>query len=1320
MASHTVQESASSITARAIGAQRLSRYISRRRCQRFLYNILHPEEAKQLLVRYGVAPEPLSPLLSESGHSFEREIVKALSAHIEVRNFFNKTAEDFIAEVKNQPVGRSLYYQPKLEGKIGEWPCEGYADLIQINRHSDGSVDALVIDIKASRRESVGFRLQIAFYGRLLQNVLKEADLALSNTSGAVISHDSELDLENLEQFDLAIYLDEIERLIAAPDSDIARAAGVTFKTASYHLGPHCDGCPHNAVCFLDSAEREDLSLVPLIRATEKSALQAEGIRTVRELAELMRYGQGEMEIAPDRETDIERISQRWPLGSRLPILVQRARAALKRHDKSIDAKRYLLGSDWGSLPDERQYPNLVKVFIDAQRDYLEDRLYLLSGLVVGPSSSVQLFEMTDGPPDEEAEKNLLINWIQKALPAIRQIADEGLAPVHVYLYDRRGQRSLLDGLARHFEALCAIPAFYDLLTSSPALSQSMISFLGDEVRERLNLSPICQNLYEVAHALGFKWRESEIQDLPQKFRSRIFDSQRRYKRDPVTGLIERASKGNQDGMWLEASARFGTEIPLEYAYAAWGKIGETPEMEEKTRSEVRAFLGTTVEQIQSLALQRSRALRYIEESFTYKNRRVEKQPLDLSRLDEVEIDPAEVPFNRSLEDFLLLEHHAKLQDLLLHLSLPPVWRAQSGRSAILRCDSWEKTEGGEELAQFSFVNEQGEEITVDTIGILRIRVDDWVVLNPLVGDEGEFLPSWKIVRGRLATVEEMTESHLSLRLLTMSFKNSSFRFAHRIFKPEAGTLYTVDEMADDLNGDKFLDACRHAASNRLYHWLSNPDVGKKERQIRPKRLRDGKEIAELAHRAQAPHGLTEAQRSVIGDYFLDRVLVVQGPPGTGKSHTLGFAALARALALSTPARPFRIAVAARTHAAVNIALGSIARRAMDLKSAAKGDDPLLAPLTNLKVVKVCHGPNDSVSDGVERIYTDGGEELTAAEQWRMLLEEPLLVIGGTPGGLYKLIKLGAAKGRAIDWTQELFDLVIVDEASQMGIAEALTSAAFLRSDGQFIAIGDHRQMPPILAHAWDEESRRDLKRARPHLAIFDYLRELGFASAPLDQSFRIPAEIADFLQRHIYAEDGINFHSDNRKRLPGISGLQGWVEATFAPEHSLVVIEHDESGSQQANEFEATLIEELVKIANEQLGLSAQKGIGIVVPHRAQKALLRERIPLLAESIDTVERFQGGERELIIVSATVSDREFAELESNFLLEPRRLTVAISRPERKLIVISSRAVFDLIPDDLDEYERGALWKHLRHECQSLTLWEGEINNHSVSIRAAKC
>jgi superfamily I DNA and/or RNA helicase len=262
--------------------------------------------------------------------------------------------------------------------------------------------------------------------------------------------------------------------------------------------------------------------------------------------------------------------------------------------------------------------------------------------------------------------------------------------------------------------------------------------------------------------------------------------------------------------------------------------------------------------------------------------------------------------------------------------------------------------------------------------------------------------------------------------------------------------------------------------------------------------------------------------------------------------------------------------------------------------------------------------------------------------------------------------------------------------------------------------------MPPILAHTWDQESRRDLERIRPHLSIFEYLRELGTTRAALDESFRIPEEVADFLGRHVYAADGVDFHSSNRQRLEincDLSDTPEWLRAALSPEHPLIIIEHGEVGSQQSNEFEAELITELALAAYERIGLNAEDGFGIVVPHRAQKFLLRGKLPAYAETIDTVERFQGGERDLIIISATASDREFAAAESDFLLEPRRFTVAVSRPKRKVIVIASRTVFDLVPADLDDYERGSLWKHLRHECSEQALWKGHVDEHSVSVLA---
>src|SRR5262249_26113982 len=206
---------------------------------------------------------------------------------------------------------------------------------------------------------------------------------------------------------------------------------------------------------------------------------QREGVTHVRQLATLMDYGPRAMIPAPGRESDIARLSTRWPLGGRLPVLVQRARAAVQRDEPGIEAKPFLLGSCFGSLPDPKRYPDLVKVFIDAQHDYIEDRVYTLAALVAGPEHTAEVVEMTTAPPDTTAEQALLLTWLTRLLPAIADVAGTTHAPPRPSLYYQRDQGVVLTALAQHLGALCAIPPFFVLLPASPAPPPGLPSFFA-------------------------------------------------------------------------------------------------------------------------------------------------------------------------------------------------------------------------------------------------------------------------------------------------------------------------------------------------------------------------------------------------------------------------------------------------------------------------------------------------------------------------------------------------------------------------------------------------------------------------------------------------------------------------------------------------------------------------------------------------------------------------------------------------------------------------------------------------------------------------
>ncbi len=88
---------------------------------------------------------------------------------------------------------------------------------------------------------------------------------------------------------------------------------------------------------------------------------------------------------------------------------------------------------------------------------------------------------------------------------------------------------------------------------------------------------------------------------------------------------------------------------------------------------------------------------------------------------------------------------------------------------------------------------------------------------------------------------------------------------------------------------------------------------------------------------------------------------------------------------------------------------------------------------------------------------------------------------------------------------------------------------------------------------------------------------------------------------------------------------------------------------------------------------------IGVVVPYRAQSRLIRSllRRNLMDDEIvgklvvDTVERMQGQEREVVLVSFATASPRFAAQVADFLFQPQRLNVAVTRPRTKLIRVGA-------------------------------------------------
>ena len=114
----------------------------------------------------------------------------------------------------------------------------------------------------------------------------------------------------------------------------------------------------------------------------------------------------------------------------------------------------------------------------------------------------------------------------------------------------------LLEALARNFPPILqATPPLYDFLTQLAAFDSPVATFLDEEVRRFKNYPMTCQNLQALAQYLKFDWNTPHR--FREVFKARLFD---------YVGKLDMGGATE----WYTKRARFGSSLPLEYAYAAW------------------------------------------------------------------------------------------------------------------------------------------------------------------------------------------------------------------------------------------------------------------------------------------------------------------------------------------------------------------------------------------------------------------------------------------------------------------------------------------------------------------------------------------------------------------------------------------------------------------------------------------------------------------------------------------------------------------------------------------------------------------------------
>lgn len=289
------------------------------------------------------------------------------------------------------------------------------------------------------------------------------------------------------------------------------------------------------------------------------------------------------------------------------------------------------------------------------------------------------------------------------------------------------------------------------------------------------------------------------------------------------------------------------------------------------------------------------------------------------------------------------------------------------------------------------------------------------------------------------------------------------------------------------------------------------------------------------------------------------------------------------------------------------------------------------------------------------------------------------------------------------------FDLVIIDEASQIlepnivGILTARQEEG--RAIDRFILVGDHKQLPAVVQQQGSLEMEGSDKRLDSiHLSscansLFERLilteRAAGRTDfiGTLHKQGRMHPDIADFANRKFYAkeqlecvplahqlETELSYNEESEDALDNTLKAHRMIFIPSMPCKQLNI-------SEKVNTDEARIIADLLRRLYRQMSkdFDPQKSVGVIVPYRNQIAMIRKEIerleiPALEDiSIDTVERYQGSQRDVILYSFTIQSRyQLDFLTANTFYEEgqpidRKLNVAITRARKQLILTGNES-----------------------------------------------
>lgn len=513
------------------------------------------------------------------------------------------------------------------------------------------------------------------------------------------------------------------------------------------------------------------------------------------------------------------------------------------------------------------------------------------------------------------------------------------------------------------------------------------------------------------------------------------------------------------------------------------------------------------------------------------------------------------------------------------------------------------------------------------------------------------------ITRG---TISDITPSCLTLQLRHKQRNRSLF--------PDS-SLYAIEH--------DHLDSTFRTSLNNLYSLLNAPEqrtdllLARREPQFTPTRVLNGN------------YGNEYINDIVLKAKQADELFMLVGPPGTGKT--------------------------------------SQALKSMVREFISEENDILLASYTNRAVDEICQAI-ESISGKPK--YIRIGSEHSCKQEFRHSLLKNAISHCQNREDIRKTLgstRIFAGTIASLTANKELFVLkkfkvAIIDEASQILESQLAGLLAATSPDNspaitKFILIGDPKQLPAVVAQPQEESIVKShaLQAAGIYnygISLFErlynfyYEKNVNGLLATLNRQGRMHPDVCDFANRHFYNKQlvpiplphqtelrtFIEFNSNNEtERL--ISNKRAAFIATEIP---------PVESADKVNRNEAEKIALFVKSycllhKRNNIPCNPSKDIGIIVPFRNQIAMVAKAIAELDIpncddiAIDTVERFQGSQREMILFGTTIWKKELLELLSSPVCDAsgnsidRKLNVALTRARQRMYIFGNPDVLSASP-----------------------------------------